>query len=279
MDTLLNVLLQVNQACVQQFLFVRSKLAHVVNLLHTIWTKSNLGREEVDTLVLVEWAVNEGWFDNIALTISSSEHALSHTSTSHSHGESSRASTILSLDNLVTTELNSVDQFVQLGTRNVAVTGLRDQWNNGDTGVATDDSDVLVGRVRLLDLGDESGGSDNIESGDTEESLGVVDTLALEDLTADWDCGVDLFLFINIDPFHMCYQLTGLEMTRTFAFGAASATALARSRTMLALVLKRSTSLVFCYSQEEKTYHHGSCLAFVAHQLGSRQPQHRSNTL
>jgi hypothetical protein len=35
-------------------------------------------------------------------------------------------------------------------------------------------------------------------------------------------------------------ERTGLEMTRRLALGAASAAALARSRTMLALVLKRS---------------------------------------
>jgi hypothetical protein len=58
--------------------------------------------------------------------------------------------------------------------------------------VTTNHGDVLVGRVGPLDLGDEAGGTDDIEGGDTEEALGVVDTLALEDLGADGDGGVDL---------------------------------------------------------------------------------------
>lgn len=89
LDTLLDVLLQVNQACIQQLLLVVGKLTNIVNLLNTIWTKGNLGGEEVDTLVLVERAVNESWLDNVALTIGSSEDALSETGTSHGHGQSS----------------------------------------------------------------------------------------------------------------------------------------------------------------------------------------------
>lgn len=94
--------------------------------------------------------------------------------------------------------MDSVDQLIQLRASDVAVAGLRDQWDNGDAGVTTNDGDLLISRVGLLDLGDESGGSDNIESGDTEESLWVVDTLALEDLTADGDCGVDLFSLVSV---------------------------------------------------------------------------------
>jgi hypothetical protein len=59
--------------------------------------------------------------------------------------------------------------------------------------VTTNDGDVLVGRVGVLQLGDETGSADNIEGGDTEEALGVVDTLGLEDLGADGDGGVDLY--------------------------------------------------------------------------------------
>jgi hypothetical protein len=57
--------------------------------------------------------------------------------------------------------------------------------------VATDDDDVLVRWVGALQLADEAAGTDDIESGDTEQTLGVVDTLALEDLGGDWDGAVD----------------------------------------------------------------------------------------
>lgn len=39
---------------------------------------------------------------------------------------------------------------------------------------------------------DEPGGTDDIEGGDTKETFGVVDALALIHLGADWDSGVDL---------------------------------------------------------------------------------------
>ena len=70
--------------------------------------------------------------------------------------------------------------------------GLREQRDDGDTGVTADDGDGLVGGVGALDLGDEAGGTDDIEGGDTEEALGVVDALGLEDLGDDGDGGVDL---------------------------------------------------------------------------------------
>jgi hypothetical protein len=58
--------------------------------------------------------------------------------------------------------------------------------------VATDDGDVLGGGVGVLELGDEARGTDDVEGGDTEEALGVVDALGLEDLGGDGDGGVDL---------------------------------------------------------------------------------------
>ena len=58
--------------------------------------------------------------------------------------------------------------------------------------MATNDGDVLVRRISTLDLGDESGGSDNIEGCDTKEALGIVDTLLLEDFGDNGDSRVDL---------------------------------------------------------------------------------------
>jgi hypothetical protein len=58
--------------------------------------------------------------------------------------------------------------------------------------VTANDGDGLAGGVGLLDLGDEAGGTDNVEGGNTEETLGVVDTTGLVDLGNDGDGGVDL---------------------------------------------------------------------------------------
>ena len=57
--------------------------------------------------------------------------------------------------------------------------------------MATDDGDVLVRWVAVLDLGDEAGGADDVESGDTEELLWVVDTPLFENFGRDWDGAVD----------------------------------------------------------------------------------------
>jgi hypothetical protein len=63
--------------------------------------------------------------------------------------------------------------------------------------VATNNGDVLAGGVAVLDLGDEARGTDDVEGGDTEEALGVVDTLGLEDLGGDGNGGVDLWLSVG----------------------------------------------------------------------------------
>jgi hypothetical protein len=60
--------------------------------------------------------------------------------------------------------------------------------------VAADNGDLLVGRVGGLDLGDEARSADDVEGGDTEQALGVVDTLGLEDLGNNGDGRVDLFV-------------------------------------------------------------------------------------
>ena len=64
---------------------------------------------------------------------------------------------------------------------------------------------------------------------------------------------------------------TGLEMTKTFAFGADSAAALARSRTIDALVLNKSGEKISTVQRHVELgldYRHESCLAFEEHRPG-----------
>lgn len=63
---------------------------------------------------------------------------------------------------------------------------------------------------------------------------------------------------------------TGLEMMRMLASGECSAAALARSRTMEALVLKRSgrVSRVMRSTDGDVSYRHGSCRACGGHRQG-----------
>jgi hypothetical protein len=188
-DTLLDVLLQVGQACLEQLLLGGVDLADGQDLLNTVGAKLDLGGEELNTLVLEQGAVDERRLNDSLLALGSTENALSHTGTSHGHGQSSGTGTILSLDNLVTTELYAVDE-LRVGAQ-VGVVALAEEGNNGDTGVTTNDGDLLVGRVGSLDLANESGSTNDVEGGDTEQALGVVDTTGLVDLGADRDGRVD----------------------------------------------------------------------------------------
>jgi hypothetical protein len=165
--------------------------ANWVDLLDTIWSKLDVGSEVLNPTVLVQGAVDKGRLNDALLPLCGLEQALSETGTSHSHGESCRASAALSLDNLVTTELDTVDVLIELVTTQV-VAGLGKERNDGGTGVATDNGDVLVSWVGVLELGDEAAGAHDVEGGDTEKTLGIVDASGLEDLGGDWNGGVDL---------------------------------------------------------------------------------------
>ena len=58
--------------------------------------------------------------------------------------------------------------------------------------MAADNGDLLVRWIGALDLRDEAGGTDNVEGGYAEQSLGIVNTFGLEYLSADRDGRVDL---------------------------------------------------------------------------------------
>ena len=165
-------------------------LADGVDLLDTVGAELNVGGEEVDALVLEERGLDEGGLDDALLALSGLEEGLGEAGTGHGHGEGGRASTVLGLDDLVTTELDALD----VGGKGLAlevVAALAEQRDDGLAGVATNDNDVLVGGVGALVLGDEARGADDVKGGDTEETLGVVDTGLLQDLGGDGDGAVD----------------------------------------------------------------------------------------
>lgn len=190
LDTLLNVTLEVLEAGVEELLLVVGDLADGVDLLNTVGAKLDLRGEEVNTLVLVERRVDEGGLNDTLLALRSLEERFGETGTSHGHGESGRASTALGLDDLVTTELDALDVGVELLALEV-VARLGEKRDDGSTGVTTNNDNVLRGGVGALELGDEARGTDDVESGDTEHALGVVDTSSLEDLGGNGDGRVD----------------------------------------------------------------------------------------
>jgi hypothetical protein len=188
-DTLLNVLLEVANAGLKQVLLDSVNLTDGQDLLNTLGTKLDLGGEEVDALVLVKGRVDKGRLNDALLALGSAEDGVSHAGTGHSHGQGSGTRTILGLDDLITAKLDALDE-VSVGGQ-VGVVALAEERHDGHARVAADNGDVLVLGVGALDLGDEAAGTDDIEGGDTEEGLGVVDTTGLEDLGADGDGGVD----------------------------------------------------------------------------------------
>lgn len=68
---------------------------------------------------------------------------------------------------------------------------LGEERNDGDTRVSTNNDNVLVYGVGVLDLADEAGSAHNIKGSNTEKTLRVIDTSLLEDLSNDWDGAVD----------------------------------------------------------------------------------------
>lgn len=191
LDALVDVASKVLEADVEELLLVVGDLADGVDLLNTVGAELDVGGEVLDALVLVEGRVDEGGLDDVLLALGGLEEGFGEAGTGHGHGEGGGTGTVLGLDDLVTAKLDAVDVLFKL-LAGEGVAGLREQGNNGGSGVAADNGDVLVGRVGVLDLGDEAGGADDVEGGDTEEALGVVDTLGLEDLGGDGDGGVDL---------------------------------------------------------------------------------------
>ena len=109
----------------------------------------------------------------------------------HGHTQRSGASAVLSLDDLIAAVLYAVDEAVEiLAFERVA--GLRKKRDNSGAAVATDNGNVLIGRVGAFMLRDKAGGADYIESGDAKEALRVVDAAGFEDLGCYGDSGVDL---------------------------------------------------------------------------------------
>ena len=69
---------------------------------------------------------------------------------------------------------------------------MREERDDGDARVTANHGDLLVGWIGGFDLRDEARGTNDVEGGHTEETLGVVDTFGFVDLGADGDSGVDL---------------------------------------------------------------------------------------
>jgi hypothetical protein len=200
-NTLLDVTLEaLNSSLKEDLLVVVQRGEGVLGLLRTVGAKLNGDGEELKTtdssldgVTTWDGKVDKGWLNDVLLASSGAEDLLSEAETGVSHGEGGRAKTVLGLDDLITTELDAVDEGGELvGWDGDGGLGLAEEGDDGLAGVATDDGDGgLLGVLGAGDLGDEGLGADDVEGGDAEEALGVEDALGLEDLGGDGDGGVD----------------------------------------------------------------------------------------
>jgi len=200
-NALLNVALQTLDSSFEQRLLLIGEVTQDVDgLLSTVGAKLNGNREELNAGLLSNLlaARNARQVDVAGLNkalgaLGGLEKLLGKAVASIGHGQSSGASAVLSLDDLITTELDAVDESIVLVIRNGdGRSDLAEERNNGLAGVATDDGDGELLRVALANnLSDEGLGADNVEGGDTEETARVEDSLALQNLGRDGDSRVD----------------------------------------------------------------------------------------
>lgn len=199
LNTLGNVTSQTLNASLKELLLILINVGkNVDQVLGTIWTKLNWNREEIesssrlDSLTTWSRGVNERWLNDALLALSSSEDLLGETVSGVSHREGGGTKSLLSLDDLITAELDAVDEDIELVSWDLdSWLGLGEEWDDGLAGVAADDWDgggLWVGGAG--EGGDKGLGADDVEGGDTEEALWVEDALGLEDLSGDWDGGV-----------------------------------------------------------------------------------------
>jgi hypothetical protein len=261
LDALGDVALELADGNVDELLLVLGDLADLVDLLNTVGAELNVGGEEVDALILEERGLDEGRLDHTLLALSGLEEGLGEAGTSHGHGESGRASTVLGLDDLVTTELDALDVGGKVLALEV-VAALAEQRDDGLAGVATNDNDVLVGRVGALVLGDEARGANDIKSGDTEETLGVVDTGLLQDLSGDRNGAVD---GVGDNEDVGLGGVLGDRLGEVADDGGVGVEQVFSSLALCPALFHRSCDF---------TYHHGSCQACGEHRRGSGRSRH-----
>ncbi|KNC24672.1 hypothetical protein FF38_13572 [Lucilia cuprina] len=129
--------------------------------------------------------LNIGAFNNVALAIQTSEQGASKTGTSISHRQSGGTSTSLGLNNFSTSFLDTYSQF--FNGRLITLEGrlaLRQYGQNGNTGMTTNYGNIDFLGINTQSFTDESTSTYNIQCGNTEKTLGIIDTsLEINNLT------------------------------------------------------------------------------------------------
>ena len=192
-NTLLDVLGELGDSGLEELLLLSGDLADGVDLLDTVLTEGDGAGKEGGTLVLVEGRLDVSTLLDALLAVKGLEEGIGEDGGGVSHGEGGGTGTVLGLDNLVTTELDAVNELLVLLALGDSITavGLGEEGHDGDTRVTADDGNDGLGGLLAGDAGKEGGSTGDVEGGDTVELLGVVDTSLLEDLSNNRDGGVD----------------------------------------------------------------------------------------
>lgn len=186
-----DVLLQLGNSLCDELLLIVRELTETVDLLDTLGTQFNVAGEVLNTFVLEEVGLDKGRLnDTLLATNGSLQDRVGEAGASEGHGKSSGASSVLCLDNLVATELDAMGQGIELFLGEFEA-GLGEQGDDGDARVATDDGNLDILGVLALDFRDEARGTDNVQGGDTVETLGVEDASLLQGLGEDGNSGVN----------------------------------------------------------------------------------------
>jgi hypothetical protein len=189
---LVDVLLQFGEASLKKFLLGGRQVTEAVNGFNTVEPKLNETGEEIYALGGEERTLDKGGGDDTLFAIQGSEERVRELGTSVSHGEGGRSSTILGLYDLVTTELNAVNELVVgFALHTLPVLSLGKERNDGGTTVTTDNGNNGLVRFSAGNARKESSGSHDIKGGDTEQALGVENTCFRKSLCHDGDGGVD----------------------------------------------------------------------------------------
>ena len=201
LNTLGNVALEAGVASLEKLLLSSvGRSDNVLSLLDTILAELDGDGEVVEASLLSDGVatgdtrdVDERRLDDAGLALGGLDDLLGKAEAGVGHGEGGGSGTVLGLDDLVATELDAVDESIELVLGDVdGGLGLAEQRDDGLAGVATNDGDDGLGRVPLASNAlDEGLGADNVEGGDTEELLGVEDAGLGEDLGGNGHSAVD----------------------------------------------------------------------------------------
>jgi len=151
------------------------------------------GGEVVDVDTGEVLGLDVGALDDF-LAVHGSDDGIGESSGGVGHREGGRSATGLGLDDFGSSVLDSLGEGGDLlSVERVDAAGgldLGENWDNGDSGVTSDDWDVDVVGVLGSEDGDELVGTDDIESGDTVDS-GSINAELLVDLGGDGNGRVD----------------------------------------------------------------------------------------